>query len=181
MGEYDKGLEYHKKALEIILAVYGTETADVRIGFSYSNLGRVYYRMGEYSKALKYHTESLKMMLAVYGAEATHADIATTYNNIGSTYDKMCNYNKALEYHTKSSDMLLAVYGAEAAHRDIATSYNNIGLAYYAKYFLSLESASTASVNPLVHGVKFMRSGQPTLQKSRAAYSQHSANPGCRK
>ncbi|KAF6034577.1 XPA [Bugula neritina] len=88
MGEYNKGLEYHKKALQI----------------SYSNLGGVYYKKGEYSKALRYYRKSLEMVLAVYGTEATHPDIANNYANVGLVHHRMGEYNKALGVYYKMGE-----------------------------------------------------------------------------
>ena len=124
LGDYDKALEYHNKALEIRKDVLGEnhpDTAD-----SYSNLGIVYKNLGNYDKALGYHNKALEIKKDVLGEN--HPNTAMSYNNIGVVYDDLGDYDKALEYYFKALEITKDVLGEN--HRDTAGSYNNIGVVY---------------------------------------------------
>lgn len=58
-GDYDKALEYSKKALEIREKSLGTEHPDTAT--SYNNIGAVYKALGDYDKALEYYFKALEI------------------------------------------------------------------------------------------------------------------------
>ncbi len=130
IGDYNKALEYDKKALRIYLKIYGTEE-HTEIARSYNNIGRVYHKKGDYDKALEYYKKALGIGQNIYGTEE-HTEIARSYNNIGRVYHKKGDYDKALEYYKKALGIGQNIYRTEE-HPDIARSYNNIGRVYYKK------------------------------------------------
>ena len=124
LGDYDKALEYHNKALEIKKAVLGEKHRDT--ADSYNNIGNVYSELKDYDKALEYYIKALKIRKDVLGED--HPNTAGSYLNIGSVYYILGNYNKALEYYFKALEIYKAVFGEN--NPDTADSYYNIGLVY---------------------------------------------------
>lgn len=107
LGDYDKALEYHNKALEIQKAVFGENhpyTAS-----SYVNIGAVYGNLGDNDKALEYNFKALEIFKAVLGEKYPY--IADSYNNIGVVYRNLGEYDKALEYYFKALEIYKAVLG----------------------------------------------------------------------
>ncbi len=124
LGDYDKALEYHNKALEIFKDVLGENHPDT--ASSYNNIGIVYDELGDYDKALEFKNKALEIIKAVLGEN--HPDTAMFYNNIGNVYAKLGDCDKALEYGFKALEIRKAVLGEN--HPDTAVSYNNIGVVY---------------------------------------------------
>ena len=124
LGDYDKALEYHFKALEIRKDVLGENNADT--AGSYNNIGNVYDKLGDYDKALEYHFKALEIFKEVLGEN--HPNTAMSYGNIGVVYVKLRDYDKALEYLFKDLEIYKEILGEN--HHDTAMSYNNIGVVY---------------------------------------------------
>ena len=135
IADYDKTLEYYKKALAIREKKLGKEHPDVAT--SYNNIGFVYSKQGNDDKALEYHNKSLAIREKVFGKE--HPDVAISYSNIGAVYSNQGNYDMALEYYNNALAIREKVLGNE--HPQVATSYNNIGFVYstQGKYDKALE------------------------------------------
>ena len=123
-GDYDKAIEYYKKALKIILRKLGSEHPNVAI--YYNNLGFAYREKGDYDKAIEYFQKALKIGLRKLGSE--HPNVAFYYNNLGKTYNNKGDYDKAIEYLQKALKIGLRKLGSE--HPNVAITYNNLGLAY---------------------------------------------------
>ena len=100
IGDYDKALEYHLKALEIREKVLGKEHPDTAI--SYNNIGTVYYIKGDYDNALKYLFKALEIREKKLGPE--HPLTRTTYRNIGNVYMKMGNKQEAQKWFDKAKE-----------------------------------------------------------------------------
>ncbi|MEA3475609.1 MAG: tetratricopeptide repeat protein [Candidatus Cloacimonadota bacterium] len=100
---YDKSIEYFKKALNI-------QPEDEII---YVNMGTVYADKGDYSKAIEYYQKAIEI----------DPDDASAYYNMGNAYDKMGNYDKAIAFYQKAIEI----------NPDDAYAYNNMGLVYYYK------------------------------------------------
>ena len=101
LGDYDKALEHHNKALEIQKDVLGEKHRDT--ASSYNNIGCVYDNMGDYDKALEYHNKALEITKEVLGEK--HADTAISFYNIGNVYNRLGNYNEALEQFIKAFEI----------------------------------------------------------------------------
>ena len=124
LGDYDKALEYHFKALEIKKDVLGENHPNTAM--SYNNIGEVYRNLGNYDKALEYFSKALEIFKEVLGEN--HPNTASYYNNIGAVYYNLGDYDKALEYFNKALEIYKVVSGEK--HPDTASSYNNIGAVY---------------------------------------------------
>jgi len=70
LGEYQKAINYHEKALAIDLKVYGEQHPDV--ANRYNNLGLAWYSLGEYQKAIDYYEKAKAILLKVFGEQHPH-------------------------------------------------------------------------------------------------------------
>ncbi len=134
-GNYDKSLEYHKKALAIKLRLWGEEHRQV--AYSYNNIGIVYVEKGDYDRALEYHQKALSIRMRLLGEE--HLEVGSSNNNIGDVYYAKADYDQALEYLQKAVSIWLCNVGED--HTYSSNAYIYIGLAYNEKsdYDLALE------------------------------------------
>ena len=123
-GDYEKALEYYRKALVIKEKQLGNNHPSTSI--TYNNIGLVYKKQGDYKKALEYYRKALAIREKVLGKE--HPDTATTYNNIGGVYYKQGDYEKMMEYYKKSLAIREKVLVKE--HPSTATTHSNIGEVY---------------------------------------------------
>ena len=123
-ADYDKALDYYKKALAIREKVLGTEHPDTAT--TYNNMAIVYKEKGDYDKALEYYEKALAIVEKVLGT--AHPSTATTYNGLAGVYYNKGNYDKALEYYEKALAIREKMLGTE--HPDTATIYNNMASVY---------------------------------------------------
>ena len=124
MGEYDKALPLHEKALKIrekLLGESHPNTAD-----SYNNLANIYQYMGEYDKAFPLHKKALRIREEILGE--SHPDTASSYNNLANVYQDMGEYDKALPLHEKALKIREKLLGK--SHPDTANSYHNLANVY---------------------------------------------------
>ena len=133
-GNYEKALNYYKKALELSENLLGREAPET--GAAYNNIGMVYGEQGDYEMAIECFMIALQIREKVLGQE--HLDTVGTYNNIAFVYKYQGNYEKALEYYEKALELSEKVLGRE--HQYTATIYNNIAVVYreQGKYSMAL-------------------------------------------
>ena len=118
--DYNKALDYYKKALEIEQKIYPT---DHRIfSTSYNNIGGVYHSMKQYSKALLCYEKDLEISLKTRSSDDHH--LAVLYNNIGTVCDRMNEYSKALMFYQKVLKIELKTHPDN--HPTLITTYSNI-------------------------------------------------------
>jgi tetratricopeptide (TPR) repeat protein len=127
LGDYNKAIEYYKKALGIYLKTIGENHPVTAI--SYNNLGAVYGSKGDYNKAIDYYEKALKIRLKTIGEN--HIDTAMTYNNLGLVYGSKGDYDKAIDYYEKALEIKLKTI--DENHSNIANTYNNLGIVYGSK------------------------------------------------
>ena len=121
-GEYDKALQYHRKALAIDEKTFGT--ADPRIADSLNNIGVILLQQGEYDKALEFLRKALAISKKALGSE--HPRLADYFNNLGLVFEAKKEYDNAIEHYRKALAIDKKVLGPE--HPFLAHSWNNIGL-----------------------------------------------------
>ncbi|ETN99095.1 hypothetical protein RFI_38392, partial [Reticulomyxa filosa] len=63
-AQHDKAIEYHMKALETRVAIFGAKHVDVAL--SYNRLGGI-YQYKEHNKAIEYYEKSLEITLEIFG------------------------------------------------------------------------------------------------------------------
>ena len=138
IGDYNRALDYYKKALEIRKARLGEEHPDT--AKTYNNIALVYRDMGNSEKALEYNVKAIRIRESSLGKD--NVDTATSYNNIALVYrdisDKMKmlgkqkeseeNLNKSLDYYKKAIQIREEALGRD--HIETAFSYNNIACNY---------------------------------------------------
>jgi Tfp pilus assembly protein PilF len=96
-GEYQEGITFYEKSLEIYKKTLPPN--HLNLAHSYNNMGGVYYNMGDYPKALSYYEKALE--IKQQSLPSNHPDLASSYNNIGGVYNEMGDYPKALSSHEK--------------------------------------------------------------------------------
>jgi tetratricopeptide (TPR) repeat protein len=121
LGNYDKSLQYHKKALNISEELKN----DMNIAIEYTRIGLAYYRKGMYDEALQYHMKALQ----IYEELEDKSHIASNYGDIGLVHYKKGHYDEALQYHMKALEI-----DEELKDRmNIARDFGNIGDVYSGK------------------------------------------------
>ncbi len=133
MGMYDKSLEYHSKALNILIQNHIEDS--IRYTSTYNNLGSVYCYLNDYNKALDFYLKTLHIQ-ENYG-DSKLLEMAVSYSNIAYVYDNLNKFDLAIEFNNKAIEIREKILGEE--HPDIAQSYNNIGYVY-----LKMRDLSTA-------------------------------------
>ena len=91
-GEYDKAIDFYKRALKIEVASLGEDHPNVAT--SYNNLGSAYGIKGDNDLAINYYERALKIRVASLGED--HPDVAFSYNNLGVAYNSKGEYDKAI-------------------------------------------------------------------------------------
>ncbi len=120
VGNYEKAIENHEKALSVRLNIHGNQHSST--GESFNNLGILLCDYGNFEKSIEYLEKSLSINLKVHGNQ--HPLTAITYNNLGYIWSDK-DYDKAMEYYEKSLTIDLKVYGYQ--HPSTAITYNNLG------------------------------------------------------
>ena len=105
LGDYNKAIEYHEKALEIRINTLGESHPD--IADYYNNLGVVYNDLGDYGKAIEYYEKALEIRINILGEN--DPDITFYYSNIGESYHGLGDYGKAIEYYEKALEIIETV------------------------------------------------------------------------
>lgn len=127
MGQYEKALEYQKKALDIITSIPGIQSSDLAI--YHNNIAAIFYSLGKYKEALTYYNKTLSIREKTLSSH--HPDLAVSYNNLAAVYKDLRQYDEALSYHKKALSIREKIL--EAQDPDLAVSYNNIATVYLAK------------------------------------------------
>ena len=135
MGDNETALSHHRKALDIRLALHGSED-HTDIAMSYTNIGVLLRETGRYREGLDYFRAALEILLRTLGEDSPYT--ASAYNNVGAGYDDLGDYNNCLKYLIKALSLRLA-RGPDAP--GIPRSYNNIGTIYKKKGDIELALA----------------------------------------
>jgi len=101
--EYDKAMEYYRKAIEL-----KPDYAE-----TYLNLGIIHHQRHEYDIAMEYYSKAIEL----------EPKLAMAYNNAGDIYNQKQEYDKAMEYFKKALEL----------KPDLAMAYYNVGNIYYRK------------------------------------------------
>lgn len=121
---YEKAINYFKKALNIYLSKYDTEYS--QISYIYDNIGIVYIEKGEYNFAEDFFNKALRTRKKNFQKEPK--ELAFSYTTIGNLYSIKGEFNKALNFYNKVLE--IALNNFEFKHPNTAIAYNNIGLTY---------------------------------------------------
>jgi signal transduction histidine kinase len=88
LGEYEKALDFHKKALEIV-KTNDFKNDQPNIGVCLNNIGNTHKNMGEYKKSIDYFQKGLKDDKLKNDPEL----LALLYDNLGYSKLKLKNYD----------------------------------------------------------------------------------------
>lgn len=140
-GEMRIAVEYHQKAVDIILGMDNP----AYLAHIYSDLGIDYAELGDYDKSTEYFLKSLstyEAMLAEKEDRSILFNYAICLNNVGINYDLLGLHDKALESYQESMKISKEIGDDELT----ADGLNNIGLIYELKgeYEIALEFLNQA-------------------------------------
>jgi tetratricopeptide (TPR) repeat protein len=118
-GEYYKGEDFIKKAIEIQESIHDT----LDLGNSYINLVMIYAETGRYKKAVESSFKALELFKKINNIHG----IIVANGNIGIMYNKLNDYENAVKYLKKTSNLMLQNH----EFSNLGELYNNMGLSYY--------------------------------------------------
>ena len=124
IGNIPKAIEYHLKALEIKISIYGEQHAETVV--SLNSLGAAYYSISDYAKAIEYHSKSFEIGKVINGEN--HPNTAVSYSNLAIIYKDLGDYKKAIEFNIKAYKIRKSVLGEN--HPLTVTSFDNLGDIY---------------------------------------------------
>lgn len=138
LREFEAGLEYHEKSLNICLCI--PESDSKRVARRYNDMGLAYSFMAEqdgrmdlYEKSIQCYKEALRFNKMQNTPNSLHIsnalnNIGNTYSNIGKTLHDQKKYRLALQYHTNAKNIREGI--SNISPKDMARSYKNIGNDY---------------------------------------------------
>ncbi|CAF3592599.1 unnamed protein product [Adineta steineri] len=124
MGNLEKALSSHQKALEIQKRILPSNHRDLAV--TYDNIGSVYGKLEKHAIALSFHQKALEINEKVL--PSNHPDLAINYNNIALIYKSMENYLEAISFLQKARQIQEIILPSDSS--DLATTYDNIGGIY---------------------------------------------------
>ena len=123
-ADYDKSLEYFKKAVSILEGLFGSlNPVMARI---YNNMAGVYRLKSDDRKALEYYLKALTIDRIFFGMD--HLETEVILDNIAGVYNRLGEYSLALKYHEKALAIEEKLVGTEKL--DTAITYGNIANVY---------------------------------------------------
>ena len=119
-AEFDKALQFHKKALDILRSSLLPDHPD--IATTLNNIGSIYLHMGDRTQALSFYEEALAIQRR---STSKDVDLASTLNNIGfvcmangDALSALTHYHAALAIYRRS---------LPSQHPFIATALSSVG------------------------------------------------------
>ncbi|MCA0237933.1 MAG: tetratricopeptide repeat protein [Bacteroidetes bacterium] len=152
IGDYQKSVVYHEKAMSIKVPQDNLFWASV-----YSNLGLASYDMGNYQAAIDIYQRSLEIQSQ--HLDPDDLDCTTVYDNIAAAYMRVGDYQKAQEFTIKSLE--IREKKLPANHPDLAHSYFVMSSLYI--YLGILEKAKEFNNKALNIQEKTLRWNHPEL------------------
>jgi len=122
LGQVDKTIEYHEKALLIARKMRDRHNEGNLLG----NLGLAYIGLGQVEKAIEYHEKALVISREIGDRRGEGADLG----NLGSAYRNLGQVEKAIEYHEKALVISREIgdrRGEGADLGNVGVAYNNLG------------------------------------------------------
>ncbi|CAF5157143.1 unnamed protein product [Rotaria sp. Silwood1] len=92
MGDYEKAIAFHRKALNIQENV---QCNPLQCATTYINLGETYRQMKDYTTALTYYEKGLE--IREKKLPKSHSDLAVVYHNLSKLYLSTRQYNMAMK------------------------------------------------------------------------------------
>jgi preprotein translocase subunit SecA/nephrocystin-3 len=131
LGDHQKALDWHKKALAIRENAMGKESRESAeswgdIASVYNGIALVYSKRGDHENALKLHKQALKIEEEVF--EEGDYLTAITYSNIGVAEGRLGNYKNALESLQKA--VVIFEESEDKNNTHIGSAYTNMAWIY---------------------------------------------------
>ncbi|MFL5766068.1 MAG: tetratricopeptide repeat protein [Bacteroidia bacterium] len=128
-GEFEKALDFSKKALHIAEQAKDT----LGLGESYNCIGNSYLRMGKYDRAL----ENLMFSIKNYDAVHFQKGLANCKVSVGVIYFYQKDFDKAVAYYSES----ITIFKSLGNKKGMSSALNNVGEIYrqQKKYPMALE------------------------------------------
>jgi CHAT domain-containing protein/Flp pilus assembly protein TadD len=120
LGNYQKAIECHEKALQVDIQIGDKKGEDA----DYGNLGNAYQSQGNYPKAIEYQNKQLEIAIQIGDKQGE----ASAYGGLGNAYYSLGDYQRAIEFHTKALRIDIQIGSKQGEGSD----YGNLGNAYYA-------------------------------------------------
>jgi tetratricopeptide (TPR) repeat protein len=105
--EYQKSLEFSRKALELRLSL--RHNIELKVANSYNNVGCVLLKLNDFEEALKNLKQSINIKKRIVGSK--HPDIAVTLHNIAAFLESKEEFTNALENFNSSLEINENIYG----------------------------------------------------------------------
>lgn len=116
MGNLKESLEFHQKAFQIRIEIFGEKNS--KIASSYQQIALVYQNEGNLQKAQELFEKSLDIRLKIFGLK--HPATATVMNLLGSVYEEKGLLDLAYDKKKKALEIRQETIGEE--HPDFAIS-----------------------------------------------------------
>jgi two-component system sensor histidine kinase/response regulator len=119
IGNYEKALEYHIKALRIAEAIVDKN----KICESYISMGTIFFEQKKFKECIAYMNKAL----AVEGEHTAKRNLAYIYNNLGIAYNSLNDPQQSLPYQLealKLNQELGDDYGTATCYNNISGVYN---------------------------------------------------------
>ncbi len=144
MGQHDRALEYHSKALVIQSENLGPRNK--YLAATYNCIGIAMANREDITQAFAHYIVALDIRLDEFPNFSGSSDVACSLDNIGSMLKLEIAIERSLLYYAQSLDIQLQVLGPK--HIQQATTFVNIADAYQKmiKLDLSLECGPRATV-----------------------------------
>ena len=121
LGDYQKAIEYHKKALEIAKRIGNT----VDQARCCTNLGTMYLELGDYQKVREYIQRALDLTKSIKDI-FTLSDLSRQF---GVLFRILGDYQKAIEYHDKALEIAKRIgdaVGESFCYRSLGLEYGHL-------------------------------------------------------
>ncbi|CAF3746194.1 unnamed protein product [Rotaria sp. Silwood1] len=123
-GNYDEGLKWFNKALEIYTRTHKFD--DPILAVEHNSIGEIHVRKGNNASALESFNKALIIRKKVFGED--HLETAMSYHNMGNAYQAEKKLQEAFECHQKA--LAIRQKHLPADHPDLGASHNCIGSVY---------------------------------------------------
>ncbi|CAF1609781.1 unnamed protein product [Didymodactylos carnosus] len=121
LKEYDEGLVYYHKALQLFKKLGALEP----IGISYMRIGEGHFWKNELDLAISYQQKALIIL------PSDHPHLTDIYRQMANIYSGKNKFDLAIEYYEKSLN--IGMKDLPASHVHFGVTYRNMGTTYHKK------------------------------------------------
>ena len=122
LGDIEKALQYHEKALETRRIFVGENHVDIARCYNY--IGECLAEHVDIKRGLECYRKALDIYLSVLGEN--HTDTADSYYRVGILLVKLGNIKEGIEYQERALDIYRSVLGEN--HAETASIFDKVGI-----------------------------------------------------